>query len=88
MPCVSIFPLVKELFVNRHAEIMRNRAQVVVRDGLADFALTRGQHLDVDFSALLDGVRQTERDVKVRAGGKQTVLCPDCLLYTSPSPRD
>ena len=43
-------------------------------------ALTRGQHLDVDFSALLDGVRQTERDVKVRPGG--------CLLYTSPSPRD
>lgn len=50
---------------------MRNRAQVVVRDGLADFALTRGQHLDVDFRALLDGVRQTERDVKVRPGGKQ-----------------
>ena len=49
--------LVKEFLVNRHAEIMRNRAQIVVRDGLADFALTRGQHLDVDFRALLDGVR-------------------------------
>ena len=81
MPCVpEKNSLVKEFLVNRHAEIMRNRAQVVVRDGLADFALTRGQHLDVDFSALLDGVRQTERDVKVRPGGKQPMLRPDSRL--------
>ena len=46
-------------------------------------AAAHGEHLDVNFCALFDGVGQTEGDVKVRAGSKQTVLCPDGGLISS-----
>ena len=60
---------------------MGNGAQVIIGDGLANQTAAHGQHLDVNLGALLDGVCQAEGDVKVRAGGKQAVLCPDgCLI--------
>ena len=74
---------VKELLVQGHAKVVSNGAQVVVGDGLPDDAAAHGEHLDVNFCALFDGVGQTEGDVKVRAGGKQTVLCPDGGLMAS-----
>lgn len=75
--------LVEELFVQGHAKVAGNGAQVVVGDGLPDDAAAHGEHLDVNFSTLFDGVGQTEGDVKVRAGSKQTVLCPDGGLISS-----
>lgn len=75
--------LVEELFVQGHAKVAGNGAQVVVGDGLPDDAATHGEHLDVNFGTLFDGVGQTEGDVKVRAGSKQTVLCPDGGLISS-----
>ena len=75
--------LVEELIVQGHAKVAGNGAQVVVGDGLPDDAAAYGEHLDVNFRALFDGVGQTEGDVKVRAGGKQTVLCPDGGLISS-----
>ena len=69
--------LVEELLVQGHAKVAGNGAQVVVGDGLPDDAAAHGEHLDVNFGTLFDGVGQTKGDVKVRAGGKQTVLCPD-----------
>ena len=72
--------LVEELFVQGHAKVVGNSTEVVVGDGLPDDAAAHGEHLDVDFCALFNGVGQTKGDVKVRAGGKQTVLCPDGSL--------
>ena len=69
--------LVEELFVQGHAKVVGNSTEVVVGDGLPDDAAAHGEHLDVNFGALLNGVGKAEGDVKVRAGGKQTVLCPD-----------
>ena len=74
---------VKELLVQGHAKVVSNGAQVVVGDGLPDDAAAHGEHLDVNFFALFNGVDQTKGDVKVRAGGKQTVLCPDGGLISS-----
>ena len=58
---------VEELLVQGHAKVAGNGAQVVVGDGLPDDAAAHGEHLDVNFRALFDGVGQTE----------------GCLLYTS-----
>ena len=74
---------VEELLVQGHAKVVGNSTEVVVGDGLPDDAAAHGEHLDVNFCALFDGVGQTEGDVKVRAGGKQTVLCPDGGLISS-----
>ena len=72
---------VKELLVQGHAKVVGNGAQVIVGDGLPDDAAAHGENLDVDLSTLFDGVGKTKGDVKVRTGGKQTVLCPDgCLI--------
>ena len=77
---------VEELLVQDHAKVVGNGAQVVVGDGLPDDAAAHGEHLDVDFCALFDGVGQTKGDVKVRVGSEQAVLCPDgslnLLFYT------
>ena len=74
---------VKELLVQGHAKVVGNGTEVVVGDGLPDDAAAHGEHLDVNFCALFNGVDQTKGDVKVRAGGKQTVLCPDGSLISS-----
>ena len=47
---------VKELLVQGHAKVVSNGAQVVVGDGLPDDAAAHGEHLDVNFGALLNGV--------------------------------
>ena len=65
---------VKELLVQGHAKVVGNGAQVIVGDGLPDDAAAHGEHLDVDLSALFDGVGKTKGDVKVRTG-RQTVPC-------------
>lgn len=74
---------VEELLVQGHAKVVGNGTEVVVGDGLPDDAAAHGEHLDVNFCALFNGVDQTKGDVKVRAGGKQTVLCPDGSLISS-----
>ena len=73
--------LVEEVLVQGDAEVMGYGAQVIIGDGLANQTAAHAQHLDVNPGAQLDGVCQAEGDVKVRAGGKQAVLCPyGCLL--------
>ena len=74
--------LVEKLLVQGHTKVAGDGAQVVVGDGLPDDAAAHGEHLDVNFGALFDGVGQTEGNVKVRAGSKQTVLCPDGSLIS------
>ena len=59
---------VEELLVQGHTKVAGNGTQVVIGDGLPDDAAAHGEHLDVNFGALFDGVCQTKGDVKVHKG--------------------
>ena len=77
--------LVEEVLVEGDTEVVGDGAQVIVGDGLADQAAAHGQDLDVDLGTLFNRVGEAEGDVKVRAGGKQAVLCPELPCRKGPA---
>ncbi len=59
---------------------MGNGTQVIIGDGLADQAAAHGENFDIDLSTLFNRVGQAESNIKIGAGSKQTVLCPNGSL--------
>ncbi len=71
---------VEEFLVQLNAKIMGNGTQVIIGDGLADQAAAHGENFDIDLSTLFNRVGQAESNIKIGAGSKQTVLCPNGSL--------